>query len=127
MFASAADGTVFDSNGDSLPFDPVVFVGTAIAMPSARGTLNEVGGLFAHLQCFAGADSNDAFLELTFLPADITCPGDPLVEVVRFLNGLCIETSVAEYFVRYENASWKLGDPTGAGVIFTRSQVASLV
>ena len=55
-------------------FDPVVFVGTATAMPSARGTLNEVGGLFAHLQCFAGADSNDAFLELTFLPADITCP-----------------------------------------------------
>ena len=127
VFAVATDCTAYDSNGDPLPFDASAFVDSAARIPSAHAALSNVAGLFTHLQCFAGADDDGAFLELTFFPDDFTYSGDPLVAIVRFLNSLCADTSVAEYFVRYENVSWTLGETGfGTGVIFTRSQVATV-
>ena len=127
LFPLAADGSAHDSDGEPLPLDAAAFVDSAASRPSARAVLKNVGGLFSHLQCFAGADDRGVFLELTFFPDDLTWSGDALVAVVRFLNSLCVTTSVAEYFVRYENASWVFGTTgEGTGVIFTRSEVATV-
>ena len=127
VFAVASDCTAYDSNGVPLRFDAAAFVDSAARIPSAHAALSNVAGLFAHLQCFAGVDDDGAFLELSFFPDDFTYCGDPLFAIVRFLNSLCADTSVAEYFVRYENAGWTFGATGfGTGVIFTRSQVATV-
>ncbi|WP_236615863.1 hypothetical protein, partial [Rhodopirellula europaea] len=127
VFAASSACIAHDSNGEPLAFDAAEFVKSFATIPSAHATLSNVAGLFDSLQCFACADQNGAFLELTFFPADLAPSDDPLVHVVRFLNSLCGGTSVSEYFVRYENASWQFGT-TGpnTGVIFTRSQVATV-
>jgi len=127
LFALASGFSGHASNGDTLSFDPAAFIESAATIPSAHGVLNDVGGIFTQLQCFAGADHESAFLELTFFPKELVCSDDSLVTLVRFLNSLCLDTDISEYFVRYENASWEFGKTgNGTGVIFTRSQVATV-
>ena len=110
-----------------MPLDANSFVDAATSTANVRAAVENVANLFTHLQCFICDDTDGAFLELTFFPNDIVTDGDPLFAVIQFLRNICEGTTITEYFVRYENASWSFGDTAfGSGVIFTRSDVATV-
>jgi len=64
--------------------------------------------------------SGMTFLELTFFPQDIR----QIDRLFLLLNDLRSKFSSDQYWLRYENASWELGDVgTGSGVICTSSSI----
>ena len=121
------DGAAYKGNGGEIPLDAqVVFdsVRTATNV-QIHGVSNSAP--FRRFQLFACVDNEAPFIELTFFPNDLADRDDPLSAVVGFINHLCLDTSVSNYFVRYENGGWNFGDTAfGSGVIFTRSDVATI-
>ncbi len=127
VFSQAESGEATDGNGEPISFNSGLFADAGESTSLARAVLQNVAGLFSHFQCFMHVDSDGPFLELTFFPDDVLRDRDPLQSVVHFLRDLCSDTSVTQYFVRYENASWTFGDTTSmSGVIFTRTDVETV-
>lgn len=126
IFSQSQSGTATDGNGDQIELNASSFVSVGASTAHARVALENVADLFTHFQCFVCVDTGGPFLELTFFPDDVVPEGDPLIAVIQFLRNICVGTTVTEYFVRFENASWSFGDTAaGSGVIFTRSDVAT--
>jgi len=79
-------------------------------------------GLLPNLQLFIDHDreTNKYCVEVSFFPQDIN---RDLFSLASFLSVVDDWNSILksdDYFIRYENASWKLYDPLGLGVICTR-------
>ncbi len=124
LIERADTGTAVDANGGALQLDASIVHEASRTTSHVHLCLESSSVPFTHFQCFIFADTDVPFMELTFFPDDIVHSDAPLREVVHFLDSLCAGTSITDYFVRYENASWTFGDngPT-SGVIFTRSTV----
>ena len=128
IFSHAAEGSVFDGHGNAVSCDAEIFLSTGISTRSVHAELTNVSRTFTELQCFLCFDDDSPFLELTFFPEHVSHHNDALSEIVGFLSNIIRDTDVSEYFVRYQNESWRFGDSTpGSGVIFTRSQITQLV
>ena len=127
VLAFTNDGSACNGDGVELSLDTQIVYNATLATAHTQLCLSSDSTPFRHFQPFSCIHDDAPFVELTFLPDDIVDRADPLTSVVRFVNGLCVGTSVSDYFVRYENASWDLGDtgPT-SGVIFTKADVATI-
>ena len=79
------------------------------------------GSFLDHLRCFLCWDpTNGVFCELTFFPEDIIGNEPFFKKFTDFLSLLLNAAQQPDYYVRYENASWRHGE-TGpeSGVIFS--------
>lgn len=86
------------------------------------------GDLISYLQLFfSWEDRERYFAEVTFFPQDILVEQFCLTRFIEFLRVLGEASGATEYYVRYENASWKFGD-TGemSGVILSSSALPVL-
>lgn len=91
-------------------------------------SLRDTDGLFSQTQAFICPDSDFAFVELSFFPEDIISDQYSLERLVAFLDNLKMIGRAANYFVRYENASWRVGDTSNdSGVIFTFHDIEHLL
>ena len=82
--------------------------------------------LIKHLQLFFSWDNADkVFIEITFFPNDVDRQSFSLVAFQDWLGPILKSLDTTEYYVRYENASWKYGD-TGkySGVIISNASTA---
>jgi len=61
------------------------------------------------------------FLELTFFPEDLVAERFDLEDFINEIERWAEILGASDYFVRYENASWKEGDPDAPDVIYARS------
>ncbi|MFC3626847.1 hypothetical protein ACFOKJ_12005 [Vogesella amnigena] len=62
----------------------------------------------------------EIFCELTFFPEHLNETQFMLEDFLAFVSKLVCASGSSEYYVRYENASWRHGDvKTNAGVIFS--------
>ena len=79
------------------------------------------GSFLKRLRCYLYWNPTEGvFCELTFFPEDII-GSDPFVEkLTNFLRIPLFATRSSEYYVRFENASWRHGDVSReSGVIFS--------
>ncbi|MBY0574303.1 MAG: hypothetical protein K2P84_11535 [Undibacterium sp.] len=75
-----------------------------------------------HLQIYISFEASEYFCELTFFPGDLYVPYFDLSEFLNFLNRLVTVSGSKEYYLRYEDASWRHGEETlKASVIFSHS------
>ncbi len=65
-------------------------------------------------------DEGKYFLELTFFPQDIVQNKYDANNFIQIIAKWADALSAENYFVRYENASWKEYDETSPDVIFTK-------
>jgi hypothetical protein len=86
--------------------------------------LADGGGIIPHLQIFIDHDrvTYKHDVEVTFFPNDIDKHQFSLRSFRSLVEGWNDILNSADYFVRYENASWDLYDPKGLGVIYSRNQ-----
>lgn len=86
--------------------------------------LKDGGGMIPHVQLFIdeNRDTNEYCLEVTFFPDDIDTKRFSLEAFQQLIEDWNAVLKSDDYFVRYENASWDLYDPSGLGVIYTRTQ-----
>lgn len=86
--------------------------------------LTDGDGLIPHLQLFIDEDrdTQEFCLEVTFFPNDINAQHWSLVAFRSLVDEWNAILRSADYFVRYENASWDLYDLSGLGVINSRNQ-----
>ena len=91
-------------------------VGTGAVLSRWHG-----GSFLQHLRCYLYWHPADGiFCELTFFPDDIIGNDLFVRKLTDFLSKILISTHSSEYYVRYENASWRHGDHSGdSGVIFS--------
>ena len=77
--------------------------------------------LIRQLQVFVGREMDGMpFVEFTFFPDDLREAGFTVDGFVRFVRELQELLEATNYFVRYENASWRFGDcGQGSGVILS--------
>jgi len=75
-----------------------------------------------HLQIYIFFDASDYFCELTFFPDDFYVPYFDLSEFLHFLGNLVTVSGSKEYYLRYEDASWRHGEKAlKDSVIFSHS------
>ncbi len=74
-----------------------------------------------HLQLYCHWSSpTQYFCELTFFPNDLDVESFEMQTFFSFLKSLLSASHSEEYYVRYENASWKHGDISpDSGIIFS--------
>lgn len=86
--------------------------------------LKDGRGMIPHLQLFIDQESDASryCLEVTFFPEDIDKTQFSLREFRLLIDEWNAVLKSDDYFVRYENASWDLYDPSGLGVIYSRNQ-----
>jgi len=74
-----------------------------------------------HLQTFfSWSVPAEIFCELTFFPQDLNKAQFMLEDFLVFVSKLVSASGTSEYYVRYENASWRHGDAKeNNGVIFS--------
>ena len=91
----------------------------------ALTTIWNGGSLLDHLRCFLHWDHTDGvFCELTFFPEDVIGNDLFFKRFIDFLRLVLSATEQTEYYVRYENGSWRHGDTTPAsGVIFSNQSL----
>ena len=83
-------------------------------------TLWEHGAFIRQMQCLMHWDKDVLSCELTFFPRDIVAGEFSISKLTAFLDKALAATDSTEYYVRYENASWRHGDITErSGVIFS--------
>jgi hypothetical protein len=97
---------------------------TAGRLGFCRLVLKDTDSLFSHLQTYLGADNGTPFLEVSFFPDDLILDRYSIDRFVGFLDNLAEIGGATQYFVRYENVSWRFGDTSeNSGVIFTYSDI----
>lgn len=124
LLREASSSSATDGKGDEL--DPRKITADEICTRArdhsfCRVVLCDVSELFRCLQIFVCEDNADrsAFVELTFFPEDVL-PSFSVRRLVTLLSHLAFMGKANDFFVRYENASWKFGSTgMGSGVIFT--------
>jgi hypothetical protein len=116
--------SAFDNNGNDRSqhlrdFDPLHAIDGYIHIVLVDGD-----GMIPHLQLFIDEDRElqECCLEVTFFPNDIDSSQFSLRGFRSLLDDWNAILDSDDYFVRYENASWDLYDPSGLGVIYSRKQ-----
>ncbi len=114
---SACDNNGVDRSGQLLTDDSLKDITGYVHI-----VLTDGDGLIPHLQIFVDRDpeTGEHCVEVTFFPDDIKQDFFSLSSfraLVDDWNRLLVSD---DYFVRYENASWKLYDPMDVGVIYSR-------
>ncbi len=86
--------------------------------------LADGGGMISQLQLFIDADRDDNkhCVEVTFFPNDIDAKQFSLPAFRSLIDDWNALLKSDNYFVRYENASWDLYNPSGLGMIYSRNQ-----
>ncbi len=86
--------------------------------------LTDGRGMIPHLQLFIDEDrnTNECGVEVSFFPNDVDTQHFSLPSFRSLIDSWNDILDSNDYFVRYENASWDLYDPSGLGVIYTRNQ-----
>lgn len=109
------------ANGDGSTASPSNFSALVGIGEGSLSTLWSGGSLIKQLQCYLYWNPGDGvFSELTFFPDDIIEDRFSLQRFTTFLSNLLAITHSTEYYVRYENASWRHGDASSqSGVIFS--------
>jgi len=81
-------------------------------------------GLISRLQLFfIWQKRSEIFIELTFFPEDIDKKIFNIKEFLKWLKPILLALNTNEYYVRYQNISWKYGDTSeSSGVIFSNWQ-----
>lgn len=81
-------------------------------------------GIISHIQLFfSWIKRAEVFVELTFFPDDVDKINFSIHKFLNWLRPILLALDTDEYFVRYENVSWKYGDTSEyAGVIFSNLQ-----
>jgi hypothetical protein len=119
QIASAFDNNGIDRSQQLHVDDPLFGIDGYIHI-----VLTDGRGLIPHLQLFIDNDRSTGVycLEVSFFPNDIDLQQFS-IQKFRILIEHWNETIQSDdYFVRYENASWKLYDPNDLGVIYTRKR-----
>ena len=124
--ASSAAAT--DVNGQTLN---VLAAGAAGICHHARNNkschvvLTDVAELFNRLQVFVCTEEDgSAFVELTFFPDELLQASFTTKRLIDKIIQLSTIGRANNFFLRYENASWKLGSAGhGTGVITTRHEL----
>ena len=93
-------------------------------LKSQTGSLNLLWAkeeFIPHLQLYVyWLSEHGFFLELTFFPQDLDPNRFDIQAFFTLLSNLVTASGSDEYYVRYENASWKHGDVSASsGVIFS--------
>ena len=85
-------------------------------------------GLISQLQLFIDEDRElrRHCAEVSFYPGDIDARTFRLHDFRALLEEWNTLLRSDDYFVRYENASWKLYDPDGLGMIYSRRRPPSV-
>ena len=114
-----ADGSVSDHEGRNPP-EPYPISLASIPRDGGSAVLQEGSGPLSRLQVFVAAENDGSpFIELTFFPEDVAQTQDLRGEFMRWADGLRTELEARRLYVRYENASWELGDVgSSSGVFF---------
>lgn len=83
------------------------------------------GPLIRQLQCYLYWNpSDDVFCEISFFPDDIVDSEFTMPRFMALLARFIKATRSTEYYVRYENASWRHGDTSAtSSVIFSHHSV----
>lgn len=115
----------FDSEGDDVA--PAVKVASIDDLfPREKGSVHSIwsssGHVISHLQVFVSWPERDDqyFVELTFFPNDLIRERFSLGSFAQIIEDLAETLQAENYFVRYENASWKEYDGEAPDVIYTR-------
>ncbi|UUZ49656.1 hypothetical protein LP420_05330 [Massilia sp. B-10] len=104
--------------------------GEDIAKAELRGNLGQVSGSIStvwnggsnpeHIQAYFHWDEPDSvFCEITFFPQDLDGATFKLVDFLSMLSKLALAARSAEYYVRYEDASWRHGQHGNDSVILS--------
>ncbi|MBK8208501.1 MAG: hypothetical protein IPK87_17185 [Planctomycetes bacterium] len=76
-----------------------------------RMLLKSGNSLFKTLQVYSGAGRDGTpFIEMSFFPEDLIPTADLAPIFVQWVESMRTRVHASEYYVRYENASWRLGD-----------------
>ena len=83
------------------------------------------GPLIRQLQCYLYWNPyDDVFCEISFFPDDIDEDEFNMLKFMALLARLIKAARSTEYYVRYENSSWRHGDTSGtSSVIFSHHSV----
>jgi hypothetical protein len=89
-----------------------------------HATLSNPSAVVRFLQFFVfwSPDEPGYGLEVSFFPDDVAIERFTLDAFLAMLTDWNGRLQADDYFVRYENASWKLYDASDPGVIFTRKR-----
>ncbi len=88
---------------------------------SAQIYAEDINNIIQQLQIYIFTENNgQPFLELTFFPQDINLSADEMEKFLNLVKDWSDTFKATQFFVRYENASWKFGDTSKySGVIYT--------
>ena len=111
--------------------------GDEIANAKVQDTLRQSSGSLStvwnggrnpeHIQAYFHWDEPDGiFCEITFFPQDFDDQTFKLVEFLSMLSKLAVAAHSDEYYLRYEDASWRHGQHEKDGVILS-NKVMSLL
>ena len=79
--------------------------------------------LITHIQLFLDWENRDFSAEITFFPDDIIQERFSMERFYQFLEPIVQAANSEKFYVRYENASWNIGDTgKGSGVIFSHEE-----
>ena len=119
VVTSAYDNNGIDRSQQLQAGDPLHGIDGYVHIVLADGD-----GMIPHLQLFIDEDRElqKHCLEITFFPNDIDAQHFSLTAFRSLIDEWNAILHADDYFVRYENASWELYDPTGLGVIYSRKQ-----
>ena len=83
---------------------------------------NSSRGMFASLQVFLcwPETESDVFVELTFFPQDVIPAEFELTKFAALTEHWCQILGAEDFFVRWENASWRQFDSSAPDVFFSR-------
>jgi hypothetical protein len=128
LLRDASSATATEGDGQSL--DVAAVGGTGICQ-CARNTrschvvLTDVADLFQSLQAYVCPEEDgSAFVELTFFPDEVIRGSFTTDKLVDYIIHLSTIGRANNFYLRYENASWKLGSTGhGTGVITTWHEI----
>lgn len=117
--SSAYDNNGIDRSPQLQNDDPLSGIDGYLHIVLADGN-----GLIPQLQLFIDEDrdAQKHCLEVTFFPNDINAQHWSLLAFRTLVDEWNAILKSDDYFVRYENASWDLYDPSGLGVIYSRNR-----
>lgn len=104
--------------------------GEDIAKAELQGNLRQASGSLStvwnggsnpeHIQAYFHWDEPDSvFCEITFFPQDVDGETFKLIDFLSMLSKLALAARSAEYYVRYEDASWHHGQHEKDSVILS--------
>ena len=104
--------------------------GDDIAKAELQGNLRQASGSLStvwnggsnpeHIQAYFHWDEPDrVFFEITFFPQDFDGETFKLIDFLSMLSKLALAARSAEYYVRYEDASWRHGQHEKDSVILS--------